>query len=119
MIKITGLTAEPFQNLTILEPNGTGGKIKVKLTYRSRTQNWYIDIDYKTFSLKGYQLTRDVNTFNKFKNIIPFGLFVSVADEFEPFLLNDFSTGRVTLFLLSSVEVSEIDRLVEQGYTLP
>lgn len=116
MVKITGITATPYQNFTIPDPNG-GGDISFSLYYRPRTQNWYADISFKTFTLNGQKLVRGPNVLSRHINQIPFGLAVNVADNFEPFLINDFTTGRVGLYLLTSAEVAQIDMLIQNGAT--
>lgn len=118
MTKITGLTQNASQKFTISDPNG-GGNISVTLTYRPRVRGWFIDFTFKTFILNGYKITRGPNILSKFRNVIPFGLAVTVSDNYEPFLINDFSSSRVSLFLLTTAEVDEVISLIAQGYTVP
>jgi hypothetical protein len=118
MIRITGLTQNASQKFTISDPNG-GGDISIILNYRPRVQCWYIDITFKTFTLNGYKVTRGPNILSKFRNVIPFGLAVTVTDNYEPFLINDLSSGRVSLFLLTAAEVSEVVSLIAGGATVP
>jgi hypothetical protein len=51
--------------------------------------------------------------------VLPFGLCVTVSDNFEPFLINDFVSGRVSVFLLTHDEVVEIEDMVIAGETVP
>ena len=118
MTKITGLTQDSFQKFKIADPNG-GGDISVRLVYRPRIQRWFIDISFKTFTLNGYKLTRGPNILAKWNNVIPFGLTVTVSDNFEPFVINDFSSDRVQLFLLTSSEVAEVETMILAGRTVP
>jgi len=118
MIRITGLTQNASQKFTIADPNG-GGDISVILNYRPRVQGWFIDLTFKTFAIKGYKISRGPNILVKFRNVIPFGLAVNVTDNYEPFLINDFSSGRVSLFLLTSAEVAEVEALIIAGATVP
>lgn len=118
MIQITGLTQNAIQKFRINDPNG-GGEIIMRLAYRPRVQRWFIDIEFGSFILNGFKLTRGPNVLYKWSNIIPFGLTVNVADDFEPFVINDFSSERVKLFLLTTAEVEEVESLIVQGYTAP
>jgi hypothetical protein len=118
MIKITGLTADAFQKFKIADPNG-GGDISVKLSYRPRVQRWFIDITFGTFILNGYKVLRNPNILAKWSNVIPFGLTVTVSDNFEPFVINDFSSDRVQLYLLTTAEVAEVETMISEGYTVP
>lgn len=118
MVAITGLTSAPFQTFTIADPNG-GGDITFSIYYRPRTQCWYFDIAFKTFTGKGFKLVRDPDVLSRHSKQIPFGLFVAVSDNFEPYLINDFYTGRVTLYLLTSEERDDIAAKILEGYTVP
>ena len=118
MNRITGLTRNASQKFTIADPNG-GGDITITLNYRPRVQGWFIDIAFKTFALNGYKITRGPNILGKFRNVLPFGLGVTVSDNYEPFLINDFESGRVSLFLLTSTEVAEVVTLIAGGATVP
>ena len=87
--------------------------------FSPRTQNWYIDIEYESFIQKGIKLVREPNLLAKHINVLPFGLCVTVSDNFEPFLINDFVSGRVSVFLLTHDEVVEIEDMVIAGATVP
>jgi hypothetical protein len=117
MIQITGLTSAPLQNFTIADPNG-GGDIKMSLYFRPRTASWYIDIYFKNFYSKGLKIVRSPNMLYQNHNQIPFGIFVSVVDNFEPYLINDFQSNRVLLYLLTPEEVDEIHTKIVEGYTV-
>ena len=114
MTQITGLQASPSQSLTIADPN-TGNPISLTLTFRPRVQSWFADIAFGTFTLKGFRLTRYPNILQAYKNIIPFGMGLVVTDQFDPFMINDFTSVRVSLYLLLSSEVAEIQSLIEAG----
>ena len=118
MIRITGLTRKASQKFTIADPNGRGD-ISMTLRYKPRIQTWSVDIAYNGFTLNGYKLTRGPNVLGKFRNVIPFGLGVIVTDNYEPFLINDFESGRVQLFLMTSSEVNDVVSLIQDGATIP
>ena len=46
---------------------------------------------------------------NQFENIIPFGIGIIVTDGGEPFLINDFSSGRVQMAILTPAEVDQVN----------
>ena len=114
MTQITGLKSSPIQVFTAADPN-TGSPILFTLTYRPRVQSWYADIVFGSFTLHGFRLTKYPNVLQAYRNIIPFGLGIAVTDEIDPFLINDFVSGRVTLYLLLASEVAEIQVLIEAG----
>jgi hypothetical protein len=114
MTQILGLKASPLQTFTANDPNG-GGVISFTLYFRPRVQSWFMDISFKTFSMNGYRLCRSPNALWSYSNIIPFGLVVSTTDILDPFLINDFTSGRVILALLTSDEVAEVDANINDG----
>jgi len=114
MTQITGLLASPLQVFTAADPN-TGSPIAFTLTYRPRVQGWFADIVFGSFTLHGFRITKYPNILQAYRNIIPFGLGVAITDDLDPFLINDFTSGRVTLYLLLASEVAEIQALIESG----
>lgn len=107
MIKITGLKASADQSLTIADPNG-GGPIKLRLVYRPRLQEWFIDIEFGAFILNGFRLALCPNRLSQFVNRVPFGLAVITTYGLDPFLINDFSSGTASLYLLTAEEVAQV-----------
>jgi hypothetical protein len=114
MVKITGLKASPLQDFSVNDPNG-GGQIAITLYYRPRVQSWFMDIAFKTFIMNGYKLTGGPNILESYHNVVPFGFGVAVSDGLDPFLVDDFTSGRVSLYLLTSAEVVELQALIVAG----
>ena len=114
MIQVTGLKAIPFQTFRIANPNGTG-TIIISLSYRPRVQAWFIDVEFGEFILRGTKLVRGLNLLNHYRKNIDFGITISVTDQAEPFLINDFSVERVTMYILDSTDVLRIDELILSG----
>ncbi len=114
MTQINGLTSSPSQTLTIADPN-TGKPISISLTFRPRTQEWYIGITFGTWSLASLRLSYSPNVLIQYSNVIPFGLLVQTSDQGDPSLINDFVSGRAALVLLTSSEVSDIETGIESG----
>lgn len=106
MITLGGLTATPFQTFRNKIPEGT---IKFTAKYKSATQFWHLDIEFKDFILRGQRLVASLNMLDHYRNIIPFGLAVKVSDGADPFLVNDLSSGRVELNILDSDELESLD----------
>ncbi len=114
MIEVNGLKASPDQTLTIADPNG-GGPIKLRLAFRPRLQGWYIDVEFGSFILKGFRLAICPNRLSQFVNRIPFGLAVVTTHGVDPFLINDFSEGTATIYILTHSEVLEVAALIASG----
>jgi len=117
MVQITGLTSNPSQTFNIPDPV-TRKIIYFSLYFSPRTQNWYIDIKYETFEAKGLKLVRGPNILSRHINTLPFGLSVVITDTFEPFLINDFVSGRVSLFLLTHADALTVRDMIIAGVTV-
>lgn len=78
-----------------------------------------MDIQYENFTAKGLKIVRGPNILARHINTLPFGLSVVVSDNYEPFLINDFVSGRVSLFLLDSDDVATVESMILAGNTVP
>ena len=65
--------------------------------------------------MNGYKINHGPNILSSYSNVIPFGLMVLLTDDLDPCLINDFTSGRVSLYLMSSAEVAEMEALIEAG----
>lgn len=111
MIKIDGLQTIAFQKWRTSFDDGI---IEFRLIYRPAIQMWFIDITYGDFEVNGMRVCRSLNLLHQYKKILPFGLFIYIADGVEPFLINDFSSGRVVIYILDDTEKATIDDFYEE-----
>ncbi len=91
----------------------TGINIEITLRFLPTTNNWIAGIVYGDFEVSGLRLYNAFNVLHQYNKIIPFGLYVRVEDGGEPFLLNDFTSKRVTLGILTKDEVSRVANIYE------
>lgn len=112
MISLTGLTSQPTQ--TFRTNIDTGDPITINLKYKASTQMWFLDVTYQDITINGLRVCNVLNLLQQYSRILPFGIYVQIpsGDKSEPFLINDFSTGRVVLNILDATEVDQI----EAGY---
>jgi len=104
---LSGIRATGQQKLLTSADNGD--VIEIILYFQSRTNIWKMDITSGDFDLKGLRISHVLNLLCQYNNIIPFGIGVIIDDGGEPFLINDFSTGRVQLAILTPDEVDAVD----------
>lgn len=114
MVQISGLKATSEQSFTANDPNG-GGTISFTFYYRPRVQSWFMDIAFKNFTMNGYKINHGPNIIDSYSNVIPFGLMVLLTDDLDPCFINDFTSGRVFLYLMTSAEVAEMEALINAG----
>ena len=108
MTEITGLQAVTYQTFNHALSDGV---IYFKMAYRIAVQMWFIDITYKTKIIKGLRVCANINILDHWKKTLPFGVMVKMAENGsnEPFLIDDFSTGRAVLYILSDVDLLDIE----------
>ena len=103
---LSGIRATGQQKLVTTADNGD--VVEITLYFQSRTAVWKMDIESGDFILKGVRISRVLNMLCQHNNIISFGIGVIMNGEGEPFLINDFSTGRVQLAILTPSEVQAV-----------
>lgn len=108
MDKITSLTADYKQKLSI-PVEETGNDVILEFKFSEAQGKWFFKITYEDVERGWYVLTNSPNIIRENKNTLPFGLLCYVNDGLEPLFLDDFDTGRVSLYLLTSEEVDYIE----------
>ena len=78
------------------------------MKFKSAVQLWFFDLEWNSFVLNGNRVHSSPNMLSQYEAIIPFGLACITVGGGEPFLVNDFSQGRVNIYLLSPEEVIEV-----------
>jgi hypothetical protein len=73
--------------------------------------SWYMDLIYGDWELNGYQVVLHPNILRQFRNQIPFGIAFVSTDGIEPVLESDFADDRVSMYILNSSEVEEIENV--------
>ncbi len=108
---ITGLTSDPIQIFRF--PLDNGQLVKFTIQFKPAVQMWFIDLEYNSFIIRGLRLNNNTNMFCQYKNIIPFGLYIEIADGTEPFLINDLQSERVKINVLTQTEVDRLEEFFQ------
>lgn len=107
MQHITSITSKPKQKMTlVLENNET---VDFYLYYLPRQMGWFYNFTYKNLTVNCSKAVLSPNVLRQFKRIIPFGIMFTADSFVEPFDIDDFSNGRVSMYILNSDEVKEIE----------
>lgn len=77
--------------------------------YSPVSQAWFLDVVSENFTVYGIRITLVVNLLEQYTNLIRWGITVLSSDGAEPFLLNDFSSGRIQLAILNFEELQFIE----------
>lgn len=104
---IDAITDYPFQQMTVIGENRE--RISLTLQYMAFQQLWRMDVSYDETTIKGILCVQSENILRQWKEILPFGIMIRSKDSLDPLFLNDFSSGRISLFLLNDNEASQIE----------
>jgi len=109
MQQITDIGATARQKFKFQIENGDLAEF---VLYFSETQRcWFMDITYGNFTSKGLRVVNSINILSAYKNILRWGLACVVNDGFEPWFVDDFSTGRAALYVTNYEELQDLEGL--------
>ena len=111
MIKVTLIGSENNQVMRFVL-NENRKKIDVILRYKEQVQGWFISFTYENFSINNHRIVTGGNFLHQFRNILPFGMLCEVEGEQEPMLVEDFSSNRASLYVLTGAEVQAYSEVV-------
>lgn len=112
MKRITEITDSAIQTLNIVGENNE--RITLNLRYMPTQQGWYFNLSYEDFTVNGCRLVNHVNCLNSYKNLLPFGIFCTSANGLDPTFIDDFTTGRNSVYLLTNDDVDNIEVIVNE-----
>ena len=109
MQQITDIGSIARQNFKFQIENGELAEFTL---YFSETQRcWFLDISYGTFKSTGLRVVNSLNILSPYKNILRFGLMCIVNDGYEPWFVDDFKSGRASLYITSINEINMLEKM--------
>lgn len=113
---LTTLSDNAYQTLSFVTAEGED----VKLTFRyiPSQETWFVDIDSDSLTVHGLALQAFVNLLDPYHNLISWGLYVWSKDGFDPWLIDDFSTGRIKVAIIEDFEYAIIQEFLDSGNAL-
>lgn len=114
MTLIDNLTNFANQQTTLILDDGT--TVDLVLLFNAATDRWVMSVTYLDKIIESLGLCTLPNVLRQWMNVLPFGIACVTADQTDPFDINDFSTGRVKLYLLTAADVAQIETKI---YTAP
>lgn len=108
--QIDNLTNFADQVTLVQLPDAT--TVSLELIFNGTTERWTMNVIYGDLTIDGINLCCLPNVLRQWRNIIPFGLACVTDNQTDPFDINDFSSGRVALFILTAADVAEIESTV-------
>ena len=104
---IDNLTNFADQVTQLQLPDGTVAILE--LIFNGTTERWTMNLTYNNLSYNGIGVCCYPNILRQWRNILPFGIACVTSDGTDPFDINDFYSGRVVLYLLTSSDVEAIE----------
>ena len=109
MIQITSIIATPDQ--TFQTSLADGSILRFELFFRPRIPAFFVNITWGNFTINGLKLCQSINLLWQFRSL-PFGLCISLNDGTEPYLIDDFTTGRAQFFILEKSDLGYLQTIV-------
>lgn len=113
---LTTLNENAYQSLSFVTNNGE----EVSLTFRfiPSQETWFVDVDSDSLTVHGLALTAFVNLLDPYHNNISWGLYVWSKDGFDPWKIEDFTSGRIKVAVIEDFECSVIQEFLNSGNIL-
>lgn len=93
-------------------PLSDGSLLQLEFIYRAGIQRWSLNVTHPLLTLVGVDLCLSPNILRQWRNQISFGIAVTSYDGYDPVDINDFTDGRISVYILSAAEVSEVESTI-------
>ena len=105
------LTNNAYQTVSF----STNKREPVTLTFRyvPGQETWFLDVESESLTVYGLALTIFRNLLDPYHNRISWGLYVWSADGFDPYGIDDFSTGRIRIAITEDLEEAVIQEFLD------
>ena len=114
MQQIQGITNQPNQQMTIKLPGGTS--LVMSMLFRTTQNGWFftgLNWNNGAWVENGRRIVTHLNMLRQYANQIPFGLACITVNDREPTQQQDFASGASALYLLSAVEVQQVEAIIQ------
>lgn len=113
---LTTLTENAYQSLSFVTEEGE----EVNLTFRffPSQETWFVDIDSDSLTVHGIALQAFMNLLDPYHNMISWGLYVWSKDGFDPWRVDDFTSGRIKVAVIEDFEYKVIEEFLDSGNSL-
>lgn len=101
--------SESYWNLKFVTSTiDKGNLVFIELQYQPYLAQWVMNVkcEAENFEAAGIRVTNSTNILYNFKNNIDFGIMCISDEKDDPIFIDDFSSGRYNLYLLSQEEVT-------------
>ena len=96
------LTNNAFQ--TISFDTNKGERVKLTFRFIPGQETWFFDVESPSLTVYGLALTAFENILDPYHNVISWGMYVWSKDGFDPWKIDDFTTGRIRIAIIEDLE---------------
>lgn len=113
---LTTLTENAYQTLSFVTNKGED----ISLTFRffPSQETWFVDVDSDSLTVHGIALQAFMNLLDPYHNMISWGLYVWSKDGFDPWRVDDFTSGRIKVAVIEDFEYTVIEEFLNSGNSL-
>lgn len=111
MRKISSLTSNPNQSVTIVTSNGVYYKLNFR--YLPTQLSWFMDVVSDNFQLYNQRVSCVTNILDKYHNTLDFGLAIWTIDGQDPMSVEDFESGYAEVYILDSDEMDKVTEYLD------
>lgn len=108
---LTNITSDPHQEHIIQLDEDI--EITINLRFLLNMQIWLLDVEYKEQVKSGFKLSLGVQHINNINWPFDFAILDTDNSGIDPFKVNDFSSGRIELYLIEPNELADL-----RGYSV-
>lgn len=107
---LSTLNDNAYQTISFVTKEGES----VKLTFRfiPSQESWIFDVESESLTIYGLTLSAFVNLLDPYHNNITWGMYVWSQDGFDPWRIDDFSTGRIRVAITEDLENAVIEEFL-------
>lgn len=107
MNSIDNLTSDANQITRVVLDDGS--TVIIQLVFNAAVQRWTMNLIYGDFQVNGLGICIHPNFMREWRNILPFGLGCTTIDGADPVFVDDFSSDRATLHVLTEADVADFE----------
>lgn len=96
------LTDSAYQSVSFVTEESED--VTLTLRFIPSQETWYLDVESASLTTRGLALTSFIDLLDPYHNNITWGLYVWSQDGFDPWRIDDFSSGRIKLAVFEGLE---------------
>lgn len=108
-------TLKDNSNQTVSFVTESGESVKLNLKFIPSQESWTVDVISDSLTIYGLTLSAFQNILDPYHNNITWGLYVWSKDGFDPWRIDDFTSGRIKLAIIEDLEYAVIQEYLNEN----